>query len=55
MWIETKTADGKCYYYHSLTRETSWTKPENAIVITQEQFNATLSKPLLATPTAAGE
>ena len=37
-WIETKTENGKCYYYNAKTRETTWTKPDNATILTQEQF-----------------
>ncbi|PAV65187.1 hypothetical protein WR25_14516 [Diploscapter pachys] len=29
-WCEARTADGRVYYYHKLTRETSWTKPDGA-------------------------
>ena len=42
VWIEAKAADGKCYFYHSRTRETSWNRPENAVILTQEQFNASI-------------
>lgn len=39
VWVETKTADGKSYFYHAKTRETTWTKPEgpNVKVLTQQQ------------------
>lgn len=38
VWIETKSENGKCYYYNAKTRETTWTKPEDAKIFTQEQF-----------------
>ena len=39
VWVETKAGDGKSYYYHAKTRETTWTKPEgqNVKVLTQQQ------------------
>jgi hypothetical protein len=37
-WIETKAGDAKVYYYNSRTRETSWTKPENCVILTHEQY-----------------
>ena len=39
IWVETKSPEGKPYYYHARTRETTWTKPEGPTVkiLTQEQ------------------
>ncbi|KAF7285403.1 hypothetical protein GWI33_010656 [Rhynchophorus ferrugineus] len=42
IWVETKTAEGKSYFYNARTRETTWNKPEgaNIKVISQDQVEA---------------
>ena len=36
LWIETKTAEGKSYFYQSETRQTVWEKPEPPAVVMQQ-------------------
>lgn len=40
--METKSAEGKSYYYNARSRETTWTKPDgpNIKVISQDQVEA---------------
>ncbi|GAB6025445.1 hypothetical protein CHUAL_011190 [Chamberlinius hualienensis] len=40
VWVETKSPEGKAYYYNVRSRETVWTKPENVKIITQEQIES---------------
>ncbi|GIX95506.1 transcription elongation regulator 1 [Caerostris extrusa] len=40
LWVETKTNDGKLYYYNVRTRESAWSKPDNVKLLNQEQIDA---------------
>ncbi|XP_063631864.1 uncharacterized protein LOC134803087 [Cydia splendana] len=43
LWVETKSEEGKSYYYHARTRETTWTRPQESPtckVITQAEMEA---------------
>ncbi|XP_013138662.1 PREDICTED: transcription elongation regulator 1-like, partial [Papilio polytes] len=43
LWVETKSEEGKLYYYHSRTRDTTWTRPMESPtckVITQAEMEA---------------
>lgn len=42
IWVETKTNEGKSYFYNARTRETTWNKPEgqNVKIISQDQVEA---------------
>ncbi|OWF46304.1 transcription elongation regulator 1-like [Mizuhopecten yessoensis] len=55
LWVETKTAEGKAYFYNARTRESAWVKPENVKIITQADVEAMASQALQTnTTTSAG-
>lgn len=42
MWVETKTPDGKAYFYDAITRSTVWQRPtaENVRIVDQAGLQA---------------
>lgn len=42
LWVETKTEEGKSYFYHAVSRETTWTRPEgpHVKIMTQSEVEA---------------
>lgn len=56
VWVETKAGDGKSYFYHAKSRETTWTKPEgpNIKVLTQQQVEAMAQQSAVLKPPENG-
>ncbi|XP_017046622.1 transcription elongation regulator 1 isoform X1 [Drosophila ficusphila] len=55
IWVETKAEDGRSYYYHAVTRETTWTRPEGPTVkiMTQAEVEEMAKRPAQAAKTEA--
>ncbi|XP_017130665.1 transcription elongation regulator 1 isoform X2 [Drosophila elegans] len=47
IWVETKAEDGRSYYYHAVTRETTWTRPEgpDVKIMTQAEVEEMAKRP----------
>jgi len=39
-WQEHRTADGRIYYYNTITKVTQWTKPEELMTPAEVSFHA---------------
>ncbi|KAH8380690.1 hypothetical protein KR009_002199 [Drosophila setifemur] len=50
IWVETKAEDGRSYYYHAVTRETTWTRPDghNVKIMTQVEVEEMAKRPAQA-------
>jgi transcription elongation regulator 1 len=55
LWVETKTAEGKSYYYHAISRETVWERPKDAVILEQPELQKLIEKAQREEKEAKGE
>ncbi|EDV48028.1 transcription elongation regulator 1 isoform X2 [Drosophila erecta] len=55
IWVETKAEDGRSYYYHAVTRETTWSRPDGpgVKIMTQAEVEEMAKRPAQAVKTEA--
>jgi pre-mRNA-processing factor 40 len=45
LWSEARNADGRIYYYNTITKATQWTKPEELMTPAEVRFSPLRVKP----------
>ncbi|TRY91116.1 hypothetical protein DNTS_020408 [Danionella cerebrum] len=50
IWVENRSPEGKVYYYHARTRQSSWTRPEGVKVIQQENLGSIMMSQAISSP-----
>jgi hypothetical protein len=47
LWQEARNADGRVYYYNTITKATQWTKPEDLMSPAEVGFSMSCTIPIL--------
>jgi len=42
LWQEARNADGRVYYYNTITKATQWNKPEDLMTLAEVSFKSRL-------------
>jgi hypothetical protein len=53
LWQEARNADGRVYYYNTITKATQWTKPEELMTPAEASLHFSLFESLLANHNSA--